>query len=39
MEGLISEGSYNWNSKSTLKQALGVLTKIDWFLIFNCKKS
>ena len=35
MEELISEGSYNWNSKSTLKQALGVLTKIDWFLIFN----
>ena len=35
MEGIISEGSYNWNRKSTLKQALAVLIKIDWFLMFN----
>ena len=36
MEGLVSEGVYNWNRKSAVKQAIAVLTKmffIDLFLI------
>ena len=28
MEGLISEGEYNWNSKNTLEQAIAMLNKI-----------
>lgn len=28
MEGLVSEGVYNWNRKSAVKQAIAVLTKM-----------
>ena len=27
MEGIVSEGVYNWNRKSAVKQAIAVLTK------------